>query len=65
MLVWVIKHIGHTLTKTFGGTKIFFSFYFYLRQVFHYITIIYIILKITIVCYIYNINSQLLSVKFY
>ena len=24
MLVWIIKHIGHNLTRTFGGTRIVF-----------------------------------------
>jgi len=24
MLVWIIKHIGHSLFRTFGGTKIVF-----------------------------------------
>ena len=29
MLVWVIKHIGHSSTRTIGGTKIAFLCNFY------------------------------------
>ena len=57
MLVWIIKHIGHSLTKIYGGTKIVFFCNFHLHQVYHCIAITYIILKITIGYYIYNINS--------
>ena len=43
MLVWIIKHIGHSSTRTFKGTKIVFPFNFHLHQVSHYIVITYII----------------------
>ena len=67
MLVRVIKYIGHSSTRTFEGTKIVylqFSWY-WLYQIFHYIVITYIVLKIIVEYYTYNINSKLLFVKFY
>ena len=39
VLVWVIKHIGHNSTKTFGGTKIVFLYNFHLHLISHYIAI--------------------------
>ena len=58
MLTWVIKQIEHSLTRTFGGTKIVFPCNFHnisYAKFFITFAIMYIILKITIGYYIYNI----------
>ena len=57
------KHIGHNSTKTFGSTKVIFPLIFIYTK-FLITLLLHIILKITIGYYKYNINSQLLSVKF-
>ena len=61
------KKYRHSSIRTFEDIKIVFSCKFhnigYANS--HYIVITYIILKITIEYYIYNIYSQLLSMKLY